>query len=62
MVQFDEPAFNVYMPEVSGWGIEALNKAAEGPDLRDRGSHLLRLWHPAEQRLESRSRRRMAAV
>jgi 5-methyltetrahydropteroyltriglutamate--homocysteine methyltransferase len=30
VVQFDEPAFNVYMPEVSGWGIEALNKAAEG--------------------------------
>jgi 5-methyltetrahydropteroyltriglutamate--homocysteine methyltransferase len=30
VVQFDEPAFNVYMKEVSGWGIEALNKAAEG--------------------------------
>src|SRR6202142_1226519 len=30
MVQFDEPAFNVYMDEVSDWGIEALERAAEG--------------------------------
>jgi 5-methyltetrahydropteroyltriglutamate--homocysteine methyltransferase len=29
-VQFDEPAFNVYMPQVREWGIEALHKAAEG--------------------------------
>jgi 5-methyltetrahydropteroyltriglutamate--homocysteine methyltransferase len=30
MVQFDEPAFNVYMDEVSDWGIKALERAAEG--------------------------------
>ena len=30
VVQFDEPAFNVYMEEVKTWGIEALEKAAEG--------------------------------
>jgi 5-methyltetrahydropteroyltriglutamate--homocysteine methyltransferase len=30
MVQFDEPAFNVYMDEVSDWGIEALQRAAQG--------------------------------
>jgi 5-methyltetrahydropteroyltriglutamate--homocysteine methyltransferase len=30
VVQFDEPAFNVYMTEVRGWGIEALYVATEG--------------------------------
>jgi 5-methyltetrahydropteroyltriglutamate--homocysteine methyltransferase len=30
VIQFDEPAFNVYMDEVAAWGIEALHKAIEG--------------------------------
>src|SRR5213082_1842340 len=30
VVQFDEPAFNVYMDEVGDWGIKALERAAEG--------------------------------
>jgi 5-methyltetrahydropteroyltriglutamate--homocysteine methyltransferase len=30
LIQFDEPAFNVFLDEVPGWGIEALEKAAEG--------------------------------
>ncbi|MDA9403472.1 methionine synthase [Bradyrhizobium sp. CCBAU 45389] len=30
LVQFDEPAFNVYMDEVNDWGIKALERAAEG--------------------------------
>ncbi len=30
VIQFDEPAFNVYMDEVSGWGIEALHRAIDG--------------------------------
>jgi 5-methyltetrahydropteroyltriglutamate--homocysteine methyltransferase len=30
IVQFDEPAFNVYMHEVKDWGIAALHRAAEG--------------------------------
>ena len=30
MIQFDEPAFNVYMKEVSEWGIAALHRAIEG--------------------------------
>lgn len=29
VVQFDEPAFNVYMNEVTEWGIAALHRAAE---------------------------------
>jgi 5-methyltetrahydropteroyltriglutamate--homocysteine methyltransferase len=30
VIQFDEPAFNVYMDEVATWGIAALERAAEG--------------------------------
>ena len=30
IIQFDEPAFNVYMDEVTKWGIEALHRAIEG--------------------------------
>jgi 5-methyltetrahydropteroyltriglutamate--homocysteine methyltransferase len=30
VIQFDEPAFNVYMDEVAAWGIEALHRAIEG--------------------------------
>jgi len=30
VIQFDEPAFNVYMDEVSAWGIDALHKAIDG--------------------------------
>jgi 5-methyltetrahydropteroyltriglutamate--homocysteine methyltransferase len=30
LIQFDEPAFNVYMSEVNQWGIRALERAAEG--------------------------------
>jgi 5-methyltetrahydropteroyltriglutamate--homocysteine methyltransferase len=30
VIQFDEPAFNVYMDEVSTWGIEALHRAIAG--------------------------------
>jgi len=30
VIQFDEPAFNVYMEEVQDWGIEALHVAIDG--------------------------------
>jgi 5-methyltetrahydropteroyltriglutamate--homocysteine methyltransferase len=30
VIQFDEPAFNVYMDDVKRWGIDALHRAAEG--------------------------------
>ena len=29
-IQFDEPAFNVYMDDVEDWGIEALHRAIDG--------------------------------
>ena len=30
VIQFDEPAFNVYMDDVKAWGIEALHRAIDG--------------------------------
>jgi len=30
VIQFDEPAFNVYLQEAAGWGIEALHRAIDG--------------------------------
>ncbi len=30
VIQFDEPAFNVYMREVADWGVEALHRAIAG--------------------------------
>lgn len=30
IVQFDEPAFNVYMAQAADWGVKALERAAEG--------------------------------
>jgi 5-methyltetrahydropteroyltriglutamate--homocysteine methyltransferase len=30
IVQFDEPAFNVYMADAAGWGVRALERAAQG--------------------------------
>jgi len=30
VIQFDEPAFNVYMDDVTRWGIKALHRAIEG--------------------------------
>jgi 5-methyltetrahydropteroyltriglutamate--homocysteine methyltransferase len=30
VIQFDEPAFNVYMDAVGSWGVEALHRAIEG--------------------------------
>jgi len=30
IIQFDEPAFNVYMHEAADWGVQALERAAQG--------------------------------
>ncbi|MEO6625596.1 MAG: methionine synthase [Burkholderiaceae bacterium] len=30
IIQFDEPAFNVYMQDASDWGVKALERAAQG--------------------------------
>ena len=62
VIQFDEPAFNVYFDEVRDWGIAALERAAQGLALHDRRPHLLRLRHQGQHRLEEDARRRVAAV
>jgi 5-methyltetrahydropteroyltriglutamate--homocysteine methyltransferase len=56
VIQFDEPAFNVYMDEAAGWGIEALHRAIEGVTCDDGGANLLRLRHQGEHRLEGDAR------
>ncbi len=30
IIQFDEPAFDVYMQDAAGWGVQALERAAQG--------------------------------
>jgi 5-methyltetrahydropteroyltriglutamate--homocysteine methyltransferase len=32
IIQFDEPAYNVYMADVRSWGVETLERAIEGLD------------------------------
>ena len=38
VLQLDEPAFNVYMDDVAGWGIEALHRAIEASAARPRST------------------------
>ncbi len=62
VIQFDEPAFNVYMDAAADWGIDALHRAIEGVACHQRGAYLLRLWHPRQYRVEGDARRRVAAI
>ena len=62
VVQFDEPAFNVYMREVQDWGVAALERAAQGLQVHDGRPYLLRLRHQGQHGLESHSRREMAPI
>ena len=61
VIQFDEPAFNVYFDEVRDWGIAALERAArvESPN---GGPYLLWLWHQSQHRLESDPGLRVEAI
>ncbi len=61
-IQFDEPAFNVYMAEVSDWGIEALHTAINGLSCKSVVPHLLRLRHKGEYRLEGNAGPGMAPI
>jgi 5-methyltetrahydropteroyltriglutamate--homocysteine methyltransferase len=62
VIQFDEPAFNVYVKEVTEWGIAALHSCCRRSPLQNRSSHLLRLRHQGKHRLEGEPRSGMAAV
>ena len=62
VIQFDEPAFNVYFDEVRDWGVATLERAARGPRLHDGGSYLLWLRHQGQYRLEEDARRGVETV
>jgi 5-methyltetrahydropteroyltriglutamate--homocysteine methyltransferase len=52
IIQFDEPAFNVYMKDAADWGVQGARARGAGAHLHDRRPHLLRLRHQGQQRLE----------
>ena len=54
IIQFDEPAFNVFFEEVNDWGIACLEKAIEGPQMRDSRAYLLWLRHQRPTRIGKR--------
>ena len=58
VIQFDEPAFNVFMDDVNEWGIAALERAARRAQLHDRRPHLLRLRHRGQPQVEGDARLR----
>ena len=62
VVQFDEPAFNVYFDEVRDWGVHTLERAAQGLALHDGRPYLLRLRDQGQHRVEEDARLRVAAV
>ena len=62
VIQFDEPAFNVYFDEVRDWGVAALERAAQGLRMHDSRAHLLRLRHQGQHRMEEDAGLGMAPV
>jgi len=54
VIQFDEPAFNVFMDEVRDWGRGNAGGRRGRTQMQDRGAHLLRLRHQGQQRLEKK--------
>ena len=62
VIQFDEPAFNVYMDDVAELGRRGAAPRDRGRHLHDRGAHLLWLRHQGQHRLEGDARRRMASL
>ena len=57
VIQFDEPAFNVYMDEVKRMGRGGAGARGRGPRMQDRGAYLLRLRHQGQHRLEGHAGR-----
>ena len=61
IVQFDEPAFNVYMDDAADLGRARARTCGAGARVHDGRAHLLRLRHPRQPRLEGDARRRSGA-
>ncbi len=62
VIQFDEPAFNVYMDAVARMGRGGAGTRSRRAGVHDRGAYLLRLRHPGEHRLEGHAGLRVAPV
>ena len=52
VIQFDEPAFNVFMDDVKALGHRRAAPRDRRTEVHHRGAHLLRLRHPGQPRLE----------
>ena len=61
VIQFDEPAFNVYMDEVAT-GASRRCTAPSTASPHDRRAYLLRLRHQGQHRVEGDARDRVAAI
>ena len=62
VIQFDEPAFNVFMDEVADLGRRGAAPRHRRAQMHHRRAHLLRLRHQGQYRLEEYARRRVAPV
>ena len=62
IIQFDEPAFNVFFDEVNDWGVETLGRCHRRSQVRDSRPYLLRLRHQGQHRLEGDIGRGVAPV
>ncbi len=62
VIQFDEPAFNVYTDDAKSLGHHRARPRRPGPEVQDCRAHLLRLRHQGQRRLEGHARLRVAPV
>ena len=62
VIQFDEPAFNVFMERSVRLGHRGAAPRHRRAQMHHRRAHLLRLRHQGQYRLEEFARRRMASV
>ena len=62
VIQFDEPAFNVFMDDVKTLGGGGTRCRLRRPQVHHRRAHLLRLWHRGQQQLEDHAWRGVAPV
>jgi len=62
IIQFDEPAFNVFFDEVNDWGGGDARTRRGRAQVPDGGSYLLWIWHQGQYRLEKDARLGMAPV
>ena len=62
VVQFDEPAFNVYLNETVDWGRAGAGEGGRGAEVHDGRAHLLRLRHRGQHQVEGDAGRELAAV